>query len=51
MYFSDIFDALNGLLAGMGSEVLLAVHFVTAVEDTDARVILFGIGELHLIVG
>ena len=40
LHFSDRSEALNGALAGMGTEVLPTVDAVTTVKDTDGRVIL-----------
>ena len=40
LHFSDNSEELHGALAGMGSEVLPSVDAVTAVEDSEGRVIL-----------
>jgi hypothetical protein len=45
LHFSDKSESLSGALAGMGNKVLPSVDAVTAVEDTEGRVVLLGIGE------
>ena len=45
LHFSDKSEGIHGALSGMGSEVLPSVDAVTAVNDSEGRVILLGVGE------
>ena len=45
LHFSDKSETLSGALEGMGSSVLPSVDAVTAVKDSEGRVVLLGIGE------
>ena len=45
LHFSDKSEPLHGGLNGMGSVNLPFVDAVTAVEDSDGRVVLIGVGE------
>ena len=45
LHFSDQSEPLSGGLKGMGSVVLPIVDAVTAVEDSDGRVVLIGVGK------
>ena len=45
LHFSDKSEGIHGALYGMGSEVLPSVDAVTAVNDSEGRVILLGVGE------
>ena len=44
LHFSDKFETLGGALKRMGTEVLPSVDAVTAVEDSEGRVVLLGLG-------
>jgi len=48
LHFSDKSEPLHGGLNGMGSVNLPFVDAVTAVEDTDGRVVLIGDGEVMI---
>ena len=45
LHFSKRSEILNGALEGMGRSVLPTADAVTAVEDTDGRVVLLGLGD------
>ena len=45
LHFFDKSEALDGVLFGMGTQVLPLVDEVVTLSDTDGRTVLLGIGE------